>query len=440
MKKIAVLGAGFVTKPAVDYFIDHCGYKVIVTSLKKTEAEKIIGGRPNSKAIAWTIDQLDLLDSLVSEVDLVMSMIPPAMHLPVAEACLKHQKNMVTTSYISPEMKGLSEQCCNRGILILNEIGEDPGLDNMAAKQMIDQVKAEGGEVRSLISYGAGLPSFEHNNNPFGYKFSWSPKGVLLAAQTPAAYLNNGKKVEVPAGDLFDHHWLVDLEGVGTFETYPNRDCSEYLKSFDINDDVSLFRGILRFPGWCNTMRGLTDLDLLDVADEKDFEGKSYAQFIASLIGEKNSENILCNTADFLNVKANSDLIHKMQWLGLFAHQKIAISKGTNADVLVDLMLSKMSYSALEKDMVIVHAEIVAEFSNRKEKRVSTMLVKGEPGGDSAMSRAVSLPAAIASKLILEGKIKAKGVQRPTLPEIYQPVLQEMETFGYTFVQNTIKL
>ncbi len=148
----------------------------------------------------------------------------------------------------------------------------------------------------------------------------------------------------------------------------------------------------------------------------------------------------MSKTANFLNVKANSDLINKMQWLGLFSNHKIAITKGTNADVLVDLMMSKMSYTPLEQDMVIVHAEIVAEFSNRREKRVSTMLVKGEPGGDSAMSRAVSLPAAIASKLILENEIKAKGVQRPTLPEIYQPVLEEMRAFGYDFVHNTIKL
>lgn len=446
MKKIAILGAGFVSKPAVDYFIDQCGYEVIVTSLKKSEAEKIVGGRPTGKAIAWTINQLDILDSLISEVDLVMSMIPPSMHIPVAQSCLKHRKNMVTTSYISSQMSELSEDAQDSDILILNEIGEDPGLDNMAAKQMIDLVKAEGGDVKSLTSYGAGLPAFEHNNNPFGYKFSWSPKGVLLAAQAAAAYLKNGKKVEVDAGDLFDHHWLVDLEGVGTFETYPNRDCSQYLKCFDLPADISLFRGILRFPGWCNTMRGLADLDLLDAVDEKDFEGKTYAQFIASLIGEieeigkEYSETILSKTASFLKVESNSDLINKMKWLGLFDSREIAIAKGTNADVLVDLMMRKMSYTPLEQDMVIVHAKIVAEFSNRREKRVSTMLVKGQPGGDSAMSRAVSLPAAIASKLILEGKIKAKGVQRPTLPEIYQPVLKEMSDFGYDFIHNTIKL
>jgi len=440
MKKIAVLGAGFVSKPAVDYFIDRCGYEVIVTSLKKSEAERIVGGRAGGMALPWTTDQLDLLDSLVSEVDLILSMIPPTFHIPVARACLKHRKDMVTTSYITPEMDAFSEECQNRGILILNEIGEDPGLDNMGAKQMIDLVKADGGEIRSLTSYGAGLPAFEHNNNPFGYKFSWSPKGVILAAQAPAAYLKNGTKVEVEGENLFDHHWLVELENVGVFETYPNRDCTEYLKSFGLNNDISLFRGILRFTGWCNSMRGLVDLQLLNTTQEKDFAGKTYAEFIASLIGEDSCEDIVHNTAGFLKVKDNFDLINKLKWLGLFENQIIGIKKGTNADVLVDLMIKKMSYTALEKDMVIVHAEILAEFPNHREKRVSTMCVKGEIGGDSAMSRAVSLPAAIASKLILKGRIKAKGVQRPTLPEIYQPVLKEMTDFGYKFIHNTVIL
>ena len=186
-------------------------------------------------------------------------------------------------------------------------------------------------------------------------------------------------------------------------------------------------------------MSGLADLNLFDTTHKKDFEGKTYAQFTASLIGEDRPENVLHKTANFLEIKDNSDLIKKLKWLGLFDNQKIAAFKGTNADILVDLMMKKLSYGALEIDMVIVHAEILAEFSNHREKRVSTLLVKGEPGGDSAMSKAVSLPAAIASKLILEGKVKAKGVQRPTLPEIYRPVLKEMGDFGYSFAHKIIR-
>ena len=440
MKRVAVLGAGFVTKPAVDYFLDRCGYNVCVTSLKKSEAERLIGARPAGHALALSIDRGDLLDRIVADADLVMSMIPPSMHLAVAQACLKHRKPMVTTSYVSPGMQALEDICRQRGVLILNEIGEDPGLDNMGAKRLVDRARASGGKVTGVVSYGAGLPAFEHNNNPVGYKFSWSPKGVILAAQAPAAYIDSGKVVKVPAAELFDHCRPVDLEAVGTFETYPNRDCTRYRDCFALTGDASLFRGILRYPGWCSMMKGLASLQLFDATAEKEYIDASYAAFTAALIGEDNSDRIIAKTARFLNVETDSALIGKLKWLGFFDERKIDKIKGTNADILVDMMLRKMSYGPLEKDMVIVHNEIDARFPEGKERWISTLRVEGEPGGDSAMSRAVSLPAAIASKLILEGRIQAKGVQRPTFREIYRPVLEEMREFGFGFYDKTIRV
>jgi len=438
MKRVAVLGAGFVAKPAVDYFIDRCGYDVLVTSLKKSEAEKVIGGRAAGRAFALSIDQSERLDWLVGDVDLVMSMIPPSMHMPVARSCLKHQKHMVTTSYISPEMEALDPFCRERGIIILNEIGEDPGLDNMGSKRLIDQVRQNGGNVTGVVSYGAGLPAFEHNTNPMGYKFSWSPKGMILAATAPAAYLEGGKVVQVPASELFDHHRIVEIPGVGSFETYPNRDCTKYLESFGLTGDVSFFRGILRNIGWCDTMKALSALRFFDTTGKNDFAGTTHAAFTAKQIGADSVENIRRKTARFFNTGENADLIRKLEWLGFFEDRKIDRIRGTNADILVDMMSRKMSYAPLERDMVLIHNEITAEFSNHNEKRVSTLLVKGEPGGNSAMSRAVSLPAAIASKLILEDKIKTTGVKRPTLPGIYQPVLEGMTGFGYRFNEKTI--
>ena len=439
MKRVAVLGAGFVTKPAVDYFIDRCGYDVLVTSLKKAEAEKLVGGRAGGRSLALSIDKLDLLDRIVEGVDLVLSMIPPSLHMSVARACVQHRKHMVTTSYISPEMESLDDTCRERGILILNEIGEDPGLDNMDAKRLIDQVRASGGKVTSVASFGAGLPAFEHNDNPMGYKFSWSPKGVIRAAQEPAAYIEKGKVVNVPGRDLFHHHRRVELGGVGSFEVFPNRDCTKYLDSFKLSGDVSLFRGILRYIGWCNTMKALDALQLFDTTDEKDFADTTYAAFTAQLIGANNPDDIIHKTARFLNVAIDSGLINKLKWLGFFDNRPINAVKGTNADVLVDTMVRKMSYAPMEKDMVIIHNELLATFPHGKEKRVSTLLVKGEPGGDSAMSKAVSLPAAIASRLILEGKTRAIGVRRPTHEEIYRPVLDEMSYFGYRFKNRTLK-
>jgi saccharopine dehydrogenase-like NADP-dependent oxidoreductase len=440
MKKVAILGAGLVSKPLADYLMDECQYQVIMATRTVSKAEKIINGRSLGKAISWTTDQHDVLDQIVSEVDLVVSMIPPTMHIPVANACLRHQKNMVTTSYISPQMAALDEDAKHTDIIILNEIGEDPGLDHMAAKQMIDQIKAERGKVTELISYGAGLPAFEWNRNPFGYKFSWSPRGVLLAAQTPAAYLKNGRKIEVPAKDLFNHHWLADVEGIGTFETYPNRDSTRYVDYFELDRDVSLYRGLLRFMGWCSSMRSLVKLNMLDGTDQKNFQNLTYAEFTASQIGSPSAKNIRADVAQFLQLNQKSDEMERLGWLGLFEDFPVPIKKGANIDILVDLMLQKMSYNPGERDMIIVHDEITAEFPDRTEKRSSSLRLEGIPNGDSAMSRAVSLPAAVASKLILEGQIKAKGVHMPTLPEIYQPVLQELEGFEFKFSHNKLIL
>ena len=440
MTRIVVLGAGMVAKPMVDYFLDRCNYRVLIATRTVSKADKIINGRPGGRSMSWTIDQTDVLEEIVRDVDLVVSLLPPTMHVTVAQACLKHRINMVTTSYISPEMAALDEQAKENGIIILNEIGEDPGMDLMIAKKMIDEVHSEGGRVLSLTSYGAGLPSFASNRNPFGYKFSWSPRGMLMAARTPAAYLENGKRVDVPAEDLFNHHWLVDLEGIGTFETYPNRDSTRNRTHFQLDEDVSLYRGLLRFIGWCNTLQSLKRLSLLDDLDERDLSNRTYAQFIAELISADSYDGIEEKVAKYLGVAVKDDAVKRLKWLGLFEEENIPLEKGTNEDVIVDLMLRRMTYSSDERDMIIVHDEIIAKFPDRKEKRISSMVVEGDPHGDSAMSKAVSFPVAIASRLILEDAITVKGVQMPTLPEIYKPVLEELSEFGFSFKHSTIEM
>ena len=433
MKRILVLGAGFVSKPLVDYFIEKCGYSVVIATRTVSKAESIIDGRSAGYSISWIIDDLGKLDNLVKESDLVVSLIPPALHIPVAETCIRQGIDLVTTSYLSQEMLELHEKAQEREVLILNEIGEDPGIDHMGAKKMIDEIKEVGGKVTAITSYGAGLPSFESNRNPFGYKFSWSPRGVMLAAQTPAAYMIRGERVDVSGDKLFEYHWLVDIDGIGTFETYPNRDSTIYLKYFELEQDVSLYRGLLRYMGYCNTMRNIIKLNLLEATKKRSFEGVTYLKFMASLIGVVSADDTADEVARYLDVESNDDVMKRLRWLGLFDDSLIQVEEGTNVDVLVDLMIRKMSYAAGEKDMIIVHNEIVADFEGGAEMHISSMVVEGIPNGDSAMSRAVSLPAAIASKLILEEKITIKGVQIPTVKEIYEPVLEELAEFGFEF-------
>ncbi len=438
MKRVLVLGTGYVVKPLVDYFIDKCKYEVLVASRDNNHSGLIIAGRALGKRVLWhATPPYSELDEMVKDVDLVVSMIPPNMHVIVAKACLKHGINMVTTSYISPEMKALDEEAKKVGIIILNEIGEDPGIDHMGAMKMINQVNQEGGKIKSFKSYGSGIPSFEHNNNPYGYKFSWSPRGLLTAAQTPAVFIQDGQKVEVSGENLFESSWLVDVEGLGTFETYPNRDSTNYIKDYGLKDISDFYRGLLRHPGYCNSIQSMKDLNLLNDEESHNLQGVTYKQFTASLLGVHENTDIRQVVSDKLNLKVSSDIIKQLQWLGLFDDEQIPISKGTNADVLLGLMKEKMAYEDHEKDMIIIHNEAIVEFDNRMEKRIATMKVEGRPFGHSAMSRAVGLPAAIASRLILEGAIRSKGVLKPITEEIYKPVLAELAENGYKFEHKT---
>ncbi len=438
MGKVAVLGAGYVVKPMIDYFIDVCKYEVIVATRTVSKAEKIIAGRPLGTSVSWTIDQVDVLEEIIQDVEIVIVMLPRSCHAAVAELCLKYQTPMITTDFKHPGIACFDEEAKKQETLILTELGEDPGLDNMGLKQMIDKAHSEGGKITKIDSYGAGIPSFEHNRNPWGYKFAWDPNGLMRSAVSPATYQIDGKVIKVPA--KFEHHRLVDIHGIGTFETYPSSDSTRYLKEFGLDEDISIYKGLLRFIGYCNTMTNLLKIKLIENTEEKNFENTTYSQFIAELIGSSTTEDLKMKFSKAFSMEINDDFIKKLDWLGIFDDVKISINSGTNSNLLVDLMLKKMSYEPHERDMIIVHNEMIVEFPDRKEKRISSMVDEGIPNGDTAMSRAVSLPPAIAAKLILEGKITRKGVCMPTTKEMYEPILEEMETFGFVFKKETIVL
>lgn len=441
MKKVAIVGAGWMTKPLVDYLMERCGYFVIVANRTPSKAEDVIAGRPGGKAVRWSTDEPKILDEVVREADLAISMVPKPVHIHVARACLRHGKHMLTTAYEIPELVALDEEARQKGVLILNELGEVPGMDHMGTQMVLDEIRQEEGRVIRLNSYGSGLPAFEFNRNPMGYKFSWDPRTVFAAAQTPGAYLEKGKKIEVPGDKLFEHFWLVDIEGLGTFESYPNKDVEKYVEPFGLDrENVSFYRGLLRFSGYCNNMRHMLALGLFDSERERSFEGMSYRQLMASLVGAAPTDDVESAVAQYLGLDSLADIIHRLNWLGLFEDRSIAISKGTCLDVLLGQMLARMSYEPHERDMILLHVDALAEFpGGRRERRLATMRVEGIPNGESAMSRAVALPAAIAARLVLEGEIQASGARMPpNLPELHKPVLEELATFGYEFKRRTV--
>jgi saccharopine dehydrogenase (NADP+, L-glutamate forming)/spermidine synthase len=429
MKSVLVLGAGLVARPLVQYLLKH-DFRVRVASRTVSKAERLVGDHPNGEAIQWTVDKKDELRKMIGEADLAISLLPAAYHSQVAELCIELRKNMATTSYVSPAMKALDEPAKKAGVVILNESGVDPGIDHMSAMRIIHQVEENGAKVVSFMSYCGGLPAPEANTNPYGYKFSWSPKGVLLAGKNDGRYRKDGEEIFVSGSELFSHFWHIDIPTIGELEAYPNRDSLGYIDLYGLQGIPTMFRGTLRYKGWCDTLRAIADLGYLD-ATEKDWIGKTFADLSWELVGKERSGDLRTAFAEKLNITPDSFILDNFEWLGLFSDDPLPVAKGGIIDILATRMDEKMPYEPGERDMIILCHHFVAEYpSGKKEAITSTLIDYGIPQGDSSMSRTVSLPAAVGARLILEGKFTKPGVWVPVIPELYNPMLDELETLG----------
>ncbi|HOZ20600.1 MAG TPA: saccharopine dehydrogenase C-terminal domain-containing protein [bacterium] len=434
MKKVLVLGAGLVSRPLVRYLLDQPDTQVIIASRTVSKAEALIENHPAGKAVAATVQEKEKLEALVADADVAISLLPWIYHVQVAELCLKHKTNLVTTSYVSPAMRALDQQARDQGLLFLNEIGLDPGIDHMSAMKMIHEVEHKGGRVTSFESVCGGLPAPEANDNPFGYKFSWSPRGVLLAGRNSAHFLKDGKDMVIENKDLFRTVAIKDVRGLGWLELYPNRDSMLYQELYGLKDAKTIFRGTFRNPGWCETLEKVVRLGFLNDTERPEILNWTWAQLTASLIDAK-PDGLKAAMAEHLELPVVHDVIKRFEWLGLFSDDPVKCDPPTVLDALTALMERKMAYKPGERDLVVLQHEFMAEYPGGRKEAITSLLVDyGIPYGDSSMARTVSLPAAVAVKLMNQGKIKLTGVHIPTVPEIYEPVLAELEKMNIRFV------
>jgi len=432
MKKVLILGAGLVARPLVRYLLDQPDLEVEVASRTVSKAEKLIEAHPRGKAKELNLKNEERLKAEVSRADLVISMVPYSFHPKVAEFCIAHKKQMVTTSYVSEAMKKLDGDARKAGIIILNELGLDPGIDHMEAMRVINEIHDQGGRLLSFISFCGGLPAPEANTNPFGYKFSWSPVGVLLAGKNSARYLMDGQEVFIPSEKLFESYALRTIEGLGVFEGYPNRNSLPYIDLYGVPETKTMLRGTLRNIGWCETIKKMVELGVLD-QEERDWTGLTFRDFLRKLIGTK-AKNLPKAVCNYLGISPGLAIIRRLEWLGLLSDELLPLQKGSALDIVAARMIEKLEYKAGERDMIILQHEFIASYSKgRRERIISTLIDFGIPNGDSSMARTVGLPAAIGTKLILEGKIKEKGVHIPVLPEIYRPILEELRSLNIAF-------
>ncbi|MBI5536856.1 MAG: saccharopine dehydrogenase NADP-binding domain-containing protein [Deltaproteobacteria bacterium] len=429
MKKVLVLGAGLVAKPLVHYLLDK-GYHVSVVTRTVSKAEKMIAGYKNADAQPLDLKDEDKLAEHVKGADLAVSLVPPPMHPVVAKMCIAHKKQMVTTSYVSDAMKALDGPAKEAGVTILNEIGVDPGIDHMSAMRIIDDVRKRGGKIVSFKSYCGGLPAPEDNTNPFGYKFSWAPRGVLVAGRNNAEYLLDGRVVKTPNAKLFRDMHMLQVDDFGEFEAYPNRDSISYIDVYGLQGIQTIFRGTLRNPGWCDCLHTFNRLGLLAL-EEIDCKGLTYAELMRKVVGAGPNDDLATFIARKLLIPAESLPIANLRWLGMLSDRKLEGDKISPLDAMGNLMFEKLAYGPHERDMIVMWHDFRAEFPGGKRERITSRMIDfGIKDGDSSMSRTVSLPAAIGVHMILNGKITARGVLRPVTADIYEPVLNELATMN----------
>ena len=440
-KKILVLGAGLVSKPLVKYLMEPENFEVTVASRTVSKADALVEGHPRGISKQLDIDNAQALEEEVKKCDLAVSLLPAYRHLEVAKLCLKHGKHFFTTSYVKPEMRALDSQVREKDLIFMNELGVDPGIDHMSAMKIFDDVRAKGGKITSFMSYCGGLPAPEANDNPWGYKFSWSPESVLLAGKNSFKIQRDGKIIEKPSAELFKENHLLDVPTLGKYTAYPNRDSIQYKDLYNLKDVKTIGRWTLRNKGWCDVMQHMHKTSLLDDKEMKGIKGKTYAQFLSMCIGKGSEATIKKDLAVHLGINENHELIKWFDWLGLFGKEKIMLDGTSAIKVMADLMMKKMAYKDGERDMIILHHEFLAEYPKAKEKEkiTSTLIDFGIPHGDSSMSRTVGLPCAIAVKLFLQGKYKTKGVLIPVDRDVYMPILEELENQNIKFVERVHK-
>ncbi|MFI5222187.1 MAG: saccharopine dehydrogenase C-terminal domain-containing protein [Bacteroidia bacterium] len=439
MKNIIVIGAGLSSSYLIKYLLDNASshqWHITVADTDILLAQSKVKNHSNGTAAALNVNDLAKRQELIRKNDLVISMLPAAIHLLVAKDCLGFKKHLITASYISTEMQQLHKEALKNNLLFLNECGLDPGIDHLSAMKMIHEIQKKDGEVTSFKSFCGGLVAPEYDDNPWNYKFTWNPRNVIIAGQATARYLENGELKFIPPSRIFTQTEEVKIEGYGEFENYANRDSLSYIKPYGIESAKTVLRGTLRRKGFSANWNYLVRLGLTDDSFViPDSDKISVRAFVSAFTPGKHLSELEKRVCDFLDTKMNSDEFKKLEWLGLFSDEKIKLREATPAQILQNILQEKWKLKKGELDMIVMKHIIKYEVGSTKCEVGCSLVVKGEDEVLTAMAKTVGLPMAIAAKLLLTDKIKGRGVLMPITPEFYEPILAELETFGVKFIE-----
>jgi len=446
-QKALLLGAGFVTKPTVE-LLANAGVEVTVACRTLENAKKLCEGIKNTRPISLDVTKEDDLDAEMAKVDLAISLIPYTFHATVIKSAIRKKKNVVTTSYVSPAMLELEDQVKEAGITVMNEIGLDPGIDHLYAVKTIEEVHQAGGKITSFLSYCGGLPAPESSDNPLGYKFSWSSRGVLLALRNSAKFYQDGSVQEIPGHELMGSAKPYFIYPGFAFVAYPNRDSTPYREKYNIPEAQTVIRGTLRYQGFPEFVKVLVDIGFLSEEEQPYLKPSdkplSWAEATQKIIGSSSNKEAdlawaISSKTSFKDTPEKDRIMSGIRWLGLFSDDPIT-PRGNPLDTLCATLEEKMQYEKEERDMVMLQHKFEIEHKDgSKETRTSTLVDYGDPKGYSSMAKLVGVPCGLACLMVLDGRIKKKGILAPLNWDLAEPLLKQLkEKYGIFLTEKTV--
>ena len=445
MRNILIIGAGRSATSLIRYLLDKSEVEnlfITIGDISIQNAQKFTSGHPNARGILLDVFNEKQRKEAIDQNDLVISMLPARFHIEVAKDCIEFGKHLVTASYISDEMQLLDAKAKAKGLVFMNEIGVDPGIDHMSAMQVIDRIHDNGGKILLFESFTGGLIAPESDNNLWHYKFTWNPRNVVVAGQGGAAeFIQEGSYKYIPYHRLFRRTEFLEIEGYGKFEAYANRNSLKYQSVYGLDDILTLYRGTMRRVGFSKAWNMFVQLGMTDDSYViPNSENLSYREFVNLFLPYSPTDSVELKLRHSLKIDQDDLMWGKLLELDIFnKDKKLEIENATPAQGLQKILMDKWSLAEDDKDMIVMYHKFGYELDGEKKQIDSNMVLVGENQTHTAMAKTVGLPVAIASLKILNGEITTPGVQRPITKEVYEPILKELESFGITFKEQFVE-
>jgi len=444
MRKILVIGSGKSSSYLIKYFLDKAeseNLHITIGDISLENAKNLIGNSNHANATMLDVFDQKSRSNAISNADIVVSMLPARFHVEVAKDCIAYGKNMVTASYVSKEMQALDDAVKNKGLVFMNEIGVDPGIDHMSAMQVIDNIRDKGGDLILFESFTGGLVAPENDNNLWNYKFTWNPRNVVVAGQGGAAkFLQEGKYKYIPYNQLFRRTEFLEIEDYGRFEGYANRDSLKYQSVYGLNNIKTLYRGTMRRVGFSRAWQMFVILGMTDDSYHiDDSENMSYRDFINAFLPYSPTDSVELKFRHQLKIDQDDIVWEKLEELDIFSATKmVGLKKATPAQILQKILMDNWTLAKSDKDMIVMYHKFGYKRDGKTYQIDSTMVTIGEDQTYTAMAKTVGLPVAIATLAILNEKITTPGVQIPISKEVYEPILKELEDYGIQFKEKEV--